>query len=75
MYATVLRTSNRLWTYLSSAEQIGPGERTARFRVGGDQPVLDRDGRSRISFEDTAVALLDEIETPRFVQRRFTVGY
>lgn len=51
VYATVLRPSNRLWTYLSPAEQIGPGERTARFRVGGDQPVLDRDGRSRISFE------------------------
>ncbi|WP_040812217.1 NAD(P)-dependent oxidoreductase [Nocardia concava] len=72
---TVLRTSNRLWTYLSPAEQIGPGQRTARYRIGGDQPVLDADGHSRISFEDTAVALLDEIETPRFVQRRFTIGY
>jgi uncharacterized protein len=71
----VLRTSNRWWTYLSPAEQIGPGERTARYRVGGDQPVLDADGRSRISFEDTAVALLDETENPRFAQRRFTIGY
>ncbi|MCX4094610.1 NAD(P)-dependent oxidoreductase [Nocardia sp. alder85J] len=71
----VLRTSNRLWTYLSPAEQIGPGERTGRYRVGGDQPVTDADGHSRISFADAAVALLDEIETPRFVQRRFTIGY
>ncbi|MFF0451943.1 NAD(P)-dependent oxidoreductase [Nocardia africana] len=71
----VLRTSNRRWTYLSPAEQIGPGERTGRFRIGGDQPILDADGSSRISFEDTAVALLDEIEDPRFVQRRFTLGY
>ncbi|MDT0543914.1 MULTISPECIES: NAD(P)H-binding protein [Streptomyces] len=71
----VLRTSNRLWTYLSPAEEIAPGERTGRFRLGGDQPVLDAEGRSRISFEDAAVALIDEAELPRFVQRRFTIGY
>lgn len=71
----VLRASNRLWTYFSPAEDIAPGERTGRFRTGGDQPVLDADGLSRISMEDAAVALLDEAELPRFVQRRFTIGY
>ncbi|MFD3590713.1 NAD(P)-dependent oxidoreductase [Streptomyces sp. NPDC058683] len=71
----VLRTSNRLWTYFSPAEDIAPGERTGRFRIGGDQPVLDAEGRSRISMEDSAVALVDEAELPRFVQRRFTIGY
>ncbi|MFI9723507.1 NAD(P)-dependent oxidoreductase [Streptomyces sp. NPDC052396] len=71
----VLRTSNRLWTYFSPAEQIAPGERTGRFRIGGDQPVLDADGLNRISAEDAAVALVDEAELPRFVQRRFTIGY
>lgn len=71
----VLRTSNRLWTYFSPAEEIAPGERTGRFRVGGDQAVRDADGRSRISAEDSAVALVDEAELPRFVQRRFTIGY
>jgi putative NADH-flavin reductase len=71
----VLRTSNRLWTYFSPSEDIAPGERTGRFRIGGDQPVLDAEGRSRISMEDSAVALVDEAELPRFVQRRFTIGY
>jgi uncharacterized protein len=71
----VLRTSNRLWTYFSPAEDIAPGRRTGRFRIGGDQPVLDADGHSRISSEDAAVALVDEAELPRFVQRRFTIGY
>ncbi|MFE0101082.1 NAD(P)-dependent oxidoreductase [Streptomyces sp. NPDC059009] len=71
----VLRTSNRLWTYFSPAEDIAPGERTGRFRIGGDQVVVDAEGRSRISAEDAAVALVDEVELPRFVQRRFTVGY
>ncbi|MFI0975946.1 NAD(P)-dependent oxidoreductase [Streptomyces sp. NPDC021093] len=71
----VLRTSNRRWTYFSPAEEIAPGERTGRFRTGGDQVVRDAEGRSRISAEDAAVALIDEVELPRFVQRRFTIGY
>lgn len=71
----VFRTSNRLWTYLSPAIDIVPGERTGRFRIGGDQPVMDADGRSRISAKDAAVAVIDEAELPRFVQRRFTIGY
>ncbi|MFI1916934.1 NAD(P)-dependent oxidoreductase [Nocardia sp. NPDC020380] len=71
----VLRTSNRLWTYLSPAEAIGPGERTGRFRIGGDQPVRDARGASRVSYDDAAIALIDEAELPRFVQRRFTIGY
>lgn len=71
----LFRTSNRLWTYLSPAVEITPGERTGRFRIGGDQPVMDAEGRSRISAEDAAVAVLDEAEVPRFVQRRFTIGY
>jgi putative NADH-flavin reductase len=71
----VLRQSNRLWTYFSPAEEIHPGQRTGRFRLGGDQPVLDASGRSRISFEDAAVAIVDEAELPQHVQRRFTIGY
>lgn len=69
------RTSNRNWTYFSPAAIIAPGERTGRFRLGGDQLVVDAKGQSRISCEDYAVALVDEIELPRHVQRRFTVGY
>jgi uncharacterized protein len=71
----LFRTSNRLWTYFSPAIEIAPGERTGRFRIGGDQPVMDADGRSHISAEDAAVALIDEAELPRFIQRRFTIGY
>jgi hypothetical protein len=56
-------------------QAVGAAERTGRFRIGGDQPVLDSDGRSRISVEDAAAALIDEAELPRFVQRRFTIGY
>jgi hypothetical protein len=71
----VYRTSNRLWTYFSPALETEPGERTGRFRIGGDQPVMDANGRSHLSSEDAAVAVIDEAELPRFVQRRFTAGY
>lgn len=71
----VLRLSNRRWTYFSPAKEIFPGRRTGRFRLGDDQLVVDADGRSRISMEDAAVALVDEVELPRYVQRRFTIGY
>lgn len=71
----VLRVSNRRWTYASPSAEIQAGARTGRFRVGADQLLVDAEGRSRISYEDFAVAILDEIEWPRHIQRRFTVGY
>jgi uncharacterized protein len=71
----VYRQSNRLWTYLSPAALIEPGNRTGRFRIGTDTLLTDINGNSRISYEDAAVAVLDEIEVPRFIQRRFTIAY
>ncbi|MEV6280903.1 NAD(P)H-binding protein [Nocardia sp. NPDC051832] len=68
----VYRLSNRHWTYLSpSSGRIDPGPRTGRYRVGGDQMLP---GEADISAEDLAVALLDEAENPRYLQRRFTVA-
>ncbi len=63
------------WTYLSPAAEIGPGERTGRYRTTGDQFLVDSAGKSFISFEDYAVAVLDELERPRNVGRRFGVAY
>ncbi len=68
------RASDLDWSYLSPPMVIEPGERTGRYRVGGDQVVLDARGRSRISMEDYAVALLDELERPRHIRARFTVA-
>ncbi|HEX2714698.1 MAG TPA: NAD(P)H-binding protein [Candidatus Acidoferrales bacterium] len=71
----LLRVSNRRWTYVSPSAEIRAGERTGRFRIGSDQLLVGVDGRSQISYEDFALAILDEIEEPRHIQRRFTVGY
>jgi putative NADH-flavin reductase len=43
--------------------------------LGGDELLLDEHGRSSISHEDLAVALIDEAEAPQHHQTRFTVGY
>lgn len=63
------------WTIISPAVWIAPGERTGKFRLGGDQLLVDSKGESRISAEDFAVAFLNEVERPRYVRRRFTVAY
>lgn len=71
----VYKTANLDWTYLSPAALIQPGERTGKYRIGTDQLVTDKDGNSRISAEDYAIALIDELEKPQFIRRRFTVAY
>lgn len=63
------------WTFLSPSVFFGPGERTGIFRLGKDELLTAADGKSHISYEDYAVALLDEIEQPRHRGQRFTVGY
>jgi putative NADH-flavin reductase len=63
------------WTYLSPSAMIAAGERTGHFRAGGDQLLKDVHGQSRISVEDYAVAMVDELETPKHIRQRFTVGY
>ncbi len=62
------------WTFLSPSAEFVPGERTGQFRLGGDALLSNEDG-SRISFEDFAVAMADEIERPAHSRQRFTVGY
>lgn len=72
----VLRGTETLdWTYLSPSALFAPGERTGVFRLGTDQLLVDDAGNSHISMEDYAIALVDELETPRHSRRRFTIGY
>ena len=63
------------WTFFSPAVNFAPGERTGKFRLGGDTVVLDAQGQSRVSMEDYAIALVDELEKPAHIRQRFTVGY
>lgn len=63
------------WVFVSPAAMLAPGERTGHYRVGGDRLLTDGNGESRISLEDYAVAMLDEIERPQHHRERFSVAY
>lgn len=70
-----LKSSDINWTYFSPPMLILPGERTGKFRLGGDDLIKDANGKSHISFEDYAIAMVDEIEKPAHERARFTIGY
>lgn len=71
----VLKSSDVNWTYLSPAAFFGPGERTGKFRLGKDDLIANEQGESRVSMEDYAIALVDELERPQHFCQRFSVGY
>ena len=63
------------WTFLSPSAEFVETERTGTFRLGQDDLLVSSAGRSWISFGDFAIALIDEVETPKHSRQRFTVGY
>lgn len=71
----VLKSSDTNWTYLSPGAFFEPGERTGKFRLGKDDLIADENGNSRISMEDYAIALVDELEKSEHLCQRFSVGY
>ena len=50
------------WVFFSPAANLVPGERTRKFRLGKDDLIRSVSGESRISVEDYAVAMIDELE-------------
>lgn len=72
----LLRAEGTLdWTFVSPPAGLAPGERTAHYRLGGDELLMSGDQPAGISVADLAVAIVDELETPRHLKRRFTVAY
>jgi putative NADH-flavin reductase len=62
------------WLFLSPSADLSPGQRTGKFRLGTDQLLKDANAESRISVEDYAMAMIDELENPTHIRQRFTVG-
>jgi uncharacterized protein len=62
------------WSFISPPARLAPGERSGKFRVGGDQLLMDGDHPAGISVADLAVAIVDEIEQRKRLQQRFTVA-
>jgi hypothetical protein len=72
---SVLRQSDLDWTSVSPPALIEPGQRTGKFRLSGNTFIADESGRSSISAEDYAVALVDELEHPQHVRQLVGVLY
>ncbi len=71
----VLRDSSIDWTYFAPAAYFEPGERTGQFRLGKDELISNAQQESRISMEDYAIALVNELEVPKHHRARFSIGY
>ena len=71
----LLKASDINWTYFSPAAFFQPGERTGKFRVGTTRLIADDQGNSRISLEDYAIALADELENPAHKRAQMNIGY
>jgi hypothetical protein len=71
----LLKKSEIDWTYFAPAGFFEPGERTGKFRLGKDELISNDKGESRISMEDYAIALVDELENPKHRKQRFSIGY
>ncbi|KNA03543.1 hypothetical protein SOVF_208170 [Spinacia oleracea] len=78
-YLATIREEDQLeWTMISPAIEMNPhagGSRTGKYRTGLDTPVFDQEGHSRLSVEDLAVAIVDEIANKQFINKRFTAAY
>lgn len=71
----LVRNDNTLdWTFISPPALLAPGERSGKFRIGGDQLLMDGDKPAAISVADLAVAIVDEIEQHKKSRQRFTVA-
>ena len=75
-FVDTLREETELdWTFFAPPAEIGSGERTGKFRLDGPNLVTGQDGSSRISYEDYAVAMVNELERPAYTRQQFTIGY
>jgi putative NADH-flavin reductase len=78
-YLNELKQNTQLdWTFFSPAIEMHQGittGRTGHYRLGTESPVFNAEGRSILSAEDLAIAVLDELEKPQFSRQRFTAAY
>jgi uncharacterized protein len=75
-YLEILAAEENLdWVFFSPAGNIAPGIRTGKYRLGKDEMIFDSEGKSNISVEDYAAAMINEVENPSHHRERFTIGY
>jgi len=70
-----LKTSGTNWTFFSPAMSIAPGKKTGQYRLGTDTVLTNAKGESKISAEDYAKAVVDELENPKYLKSQMTIAY
>jgi len=70
-----LKKSDITWTFFSPAIQIRPGTKTGKYRLGTSTVISDAQGKSQISAEDFADAVVNELENPKYLKSQMTIGY
>jgi putative NADH-flavin reductase len=75
-FLTLLKNENELdSSFLNPSIIIEPGNHTGKFQLGTDNVIFNENGESKISVEDYAVAMINELENLDHIRVRFTVGY
>jgi putative NADH-flavin reductase len=76
-YLHVLTKENDIdWVFFSPAGTFDrEGKKIGKFRLGKDDLIVDAEGKSHISVQDYAVAMVDELEKKQHHKERFTIGY
>jgi putative NADH-flavin reductase len=70
-----LKASDVNWTFFSPAMSIAPGKKTGKYRLGTATLIADDKGQSKISAEDFAHALVNELESPKHERSQMTIAY
>ena len=70
-----LKASDIDWTFFSPAAMISPGTKTGTYRLGTTTLLSNEAGESRISAEDFANALVNELEQPAHRRSQMTIAY
>ncbi|WP_339036354.1 NAD(P)-dependent oxidoreductase [Mammaliicoccus sciuri] len=69
-----LKESNVNWSYFSpSAYFDKDGLGTGKYRFGNNVLLKNDFGESYLSYLDAALAIIDEVETPNYIKKQFTV--
>lgn len=74
----IKKEQNLDWSFFSPAILMNhdtAGVRRGQYRLGLDNPVFDEKGQSILSVEDLALVIVDELEQPKHVKKRFTAAY
>ena len=70
----LLHCYGKVWTYISPATDfVADGEPTGKYQLGGDEVVLNAQGKSVVSYADYAIAMIDEAVSGKHTKERISM--